>query len=190
MSGASSAGKTYSREKRVHGLKPSPISASSAPVRYLMRLVLPLCVLPKSQKNGTGVWPRSPVSRSCNSSSRGADENQRFKVLNMPLPFYIESISAKRQSHAEEQDLRNYANSPTRRVSGGFTHVPASPRSGFGLVHPLPPLGPSLTLNRALNPLPTLNLTPTLTPSGAPQSSPAPQRHPRSLGLDSPPPMG
>src|SRR5438067_6086933 len=83
MRGASSAGKSYSREKRVHGLKPRPISASSAPVRYLIMLVLPLWVLPKSQKTGTAVLPRSSLRRSCSSSSRGAEENQRLIVLNM-----------------------------------------------------------------------------------------------------------
>jgi hypothetical protein len=52
-------GKSYSLEKRVQGRKPVPISASLAPVKYLMMDVLPLCVLPKSQMTGTGVRRRA-----------------------------------------------------------------------------------------------------------------------------------
>ena len=59
-SGASGVGNWYSREKRVQGRKPWPISASSAPVRYLMMEVLPLCVLPNSQNTGTGVRCAQP----------------------------------------------------------------------------------------------------------------------------------
>ena len=63
-SGASAVGKWYSCEYRVQGLKPWPISASSAPVRYLMSVVLPLCVLPYSHRTGTGIFCRSRSSRS------------------------------------------------------------------------------------------------------------------------------
>src|SRR5260370_28104832 len=64
------------RENRVQGLNPLPISAASAPVRYLMIDVFPLWVLPKSQKTGAGTWSRSFSSRACTSTWRCSLRNR------------------------------------------------------------------------------------------------------------------
>src|SRR5262249_18082413 len=99
-SGASAFGNSYWREKRVHGLKPWPISAASAPVRNLTIDVLPLCVLPNSQKMGTGLCSRTLSSRDLSSASSrarrfGHPRLSRFSMLarqdsrSMPLHFTL-----------------------------------------------------------------------------------------------------
>src|SRR5262249_3744751 len=56
----------------VQGWKPLPISAFSAPVMNLTTLLLPLWVLPKSQKTGVGARARQR-SRCCLTSSSLSD---------------------------------------------------------------------------------------------------------------------
>src|SRR5262249_53724001 len=60
-------------ENFVQGWKPLPISARSAPVRNLTTEVLPVCVLPRSQKTGWGEFSLSfAISAwSCSSLTEG-----------------------------------------------------------------------------------------------------------------------
>ena len=58
------------------------------PVKYLMSVVLPLCVLPYSHRTGTGIFCRSRSSRSWSWASRWAREKSLLIVLNMAVSYF------------------------------------------------------------------------------------------------------